>query len=213
MCLANGLPLLAFPSAILKALNLQSGPGEKIIRVFRQIGTKQENSGIFQEHERHHKWLIVIGALKLLKGFVCVLLGFGALRLLHKDLVSLVTHWVVLDLHFDPESHFVGLLLTKTALIGPHQLRLISAAIFAYAALDFIEGTGLVLEKVWAEYVTLIFSTAFLPWEIYELIRRISWFKIGLALTNVLMVIYLLWVVQEQARRRMHHRLAKNAGS
>lgn len=173
---------------------------------------KQPDRGTSRKQVQHHQWLVIIGALKLLKGFLCILLGFGALRLLHKDLVDMVTHWVVLDLHFDPESHFVGLLLTKTALIGPHQLRLISAAIFAYAALDLIEGTGLVLEKVWAEYVTLIISAAFLPWEIYELIRRVTWFKVGLALANVLMVLYLLWVVQEQARRRMLRRTEKQAG-
>jgi uncharacterized membrane protein (DUF2068 family) len=167
---------------------------------------KQTDTGAPGAHEKHHQWLIIIGVLKLLKGLLCILLGFGALRLLHKDLVDIVTHWVVLDLHFDPESHFVGLLLTKTALIGPHQLRLISAAIFAYAALDLIEGTGLVLEKVWAEYVTLTLSAAFLPWEIYELIRKVTWFKIGLALANVLMLLYLLWVVQEQARQRMLRR-------
>lgn len=172
---------------------------------------KQPDTGTPEGQETHHQWLVIIGVLKLLKAFFCVLLGFGALRLLHKDLVDIVTHWVVLDLHFDPESHFVGLLLTKTALIGPHQLRLISVAIFAYAALDFIEGTGLVLEKVWAEYVTLIISTAFLPWEIYELYLRVTWFKIGLALANVLMVLYLIWIVQEQARRRMHRHRVKRA--
>lgn len=176
----------------------------------KQTGN-QQSTETPEELEKHHKWLVVIGALKLLKGFGCVLLGFGALRLLHKDLVDIVTHWVVLDLHFDPESHFVTYLLTRTALIGPHQLKLISAAIFAYAALDLIEGSGLVLEKVWAEYITLICSSAFLPWEFYELVRKVTWFKIGLAVANALMVLYLLWVVEEQARRRMLLRMKKKS--
>jgi uncharacterized membrane protein (DUF2068 family) len=187
------------------------GPGESIIGLFMHRASKQADTESPNDQADHHQWLVIIGALKLLKGFFCILLGFGALRLLHKDLVDIVTHWVVLDLHFDPESHFIGLLLTKAALIGPHQLRLISAAIFAYAALDLIEGTGLVLEKVWAEYVTLTISIAFLPWEIYELIRKVTWFKVGLALANMLMVLYLLWIVQEQAKRRRLRRLGQRA--
>ena len=39
------------------------------------------------------------------------------------------------------------MLLEKSALLNPHRLKEISFAIFLYAALDIIEGTGLVLEK------------------------------------------------------------------
>lgn len=159
--------------------------------------------------DQQHKWLVLIGVLKLFKGLFCILLGFGALRLLHQDLVDLVTHWTVLDLHFDPEGHLVSVLLGWAERIGPHQIRLISAAIFVYALLDLVEGVGLVLEKVWAEYVTLVFSAAFLPWEFYKLIRHITWFKVGLAFANTLIVVYLLWVVQEQTRRRMRARADK----
>ena len=51
-------------------------------------------------------------------------------------------------MRFNPEGHFVNLVLEKVAMIDPHRLREISAAIFAIAALDIIEGTGLVLEQV-----------------------------------------------------------------
>ena len=54
-----------------------------------------------------------------------------------------------------PENRFVNVLLEKSALLSPHRLKEISFAIFLYAALDIIEGTGLVLEKAWAEYFTL----------------------------------------------------------
>jgi len=49
-------------------------------------------------------------------------------------------------------------------MIDPRRLRVISAAIFAIATLDIIEGTGLVLEQAWAEFVTLILTASFLPW-------------------------------------------------
>src|ERR1700733_12962735 len=97
--------------------------------------------------------IIAIGIFKLLQAALFILLGIGAIRLLHKDLMSVADHFI-LAMRFNPESHFVNLILEKVATIAPRRLRQISAVIFAVAALDIIEGTGLVLERVWAEFVT-----------------------------------------------------------
>lgn len=165
-----------------------------------------------ERHEEHKdKWLVLIGVLKILKGFGLVLLGVGALRLLHRDLVAFLNHWIVVVLRFDPESHLVNFILTKAALINTHDLRMLSLGIFIYASLELIEGTGLALEKVWAEYVTLVFTIAFLPWEIYELARHFTLFKVGLVTVNLLIVLYLLWLVQEQARRRVQRMVRRKA--
>jgi uncharacterized membrane protein (DUF2068 family) len=144
---------------------------------------------------------VLIGVLKLLKALLFILLGFGALRLLHKDLVDVLTHLIV-ALRFDPENHFVNLVLEKVALISPHRLRQISIAIFCYAGLDIIEGTGLALEKPWAEYLTLILTASFLPWELFEIIRHITWLKVVLLVLNTVVVIYLVFHVQGRMKAR-----------
>jgi uncharacterized membrane protein (DUF2068 family) len=149
----------------------------------------------------HSRWLVLIGVLKLFKALLFILLGVGALRLLHKDLVDVLTRLIV-DLRFDPENHFVNLVLERVAMINPHRLREISIAIFCYAALDIIEGTGLALEKTWAEYLTLILTASFLPWELFEILRHVTWLKIILLLVNVLVVIYLIFHVQGRMRAR-----------
>jgi uncharacterized membrane protein (DUF2068 family) len=150
------------------------------------------------------RWVIAIGVLKLVKAVLFILLGIGAIKLLHKDLVDEVTHFIV-DLRFDPEGRFVNLILEKVALINPHRLRLISLAIFAYAALDIIEGTGLVLRKTWAEYVTLILTASFLPWEMFEIFHHVTWLKIVLTLLNIAVVVYLAFYVQMTVRQRREH--------
>lgn len=159
---------------------------------------------------QHHRWLIFIGAFKLFEAAAYTLLGVGALHLLHRDLVEVVNHWIVVDLRFNPESHFVNLILNKTALINPHRLKLISAGIFGSALLNIIEGVGLLLQKAWAEYVTLVLTAAFLPWEFFELLRHFTGFKVGLLALNALLVLYLLWVVQKQARHRAHRMRSRN---
>jgi uncharacterized membrane protein (DUF2068 family) len=147
------------------------------------------------------RWIIAIGVWKLLEGALFIVLGIGALRLLHKDLVDVVTRFVV-DIGRDPEGHFVSLILDKVALIDPHRLKQISLAIFAAAGLHFLEGIGLVLRKVWAEYVTLILTASFLPWELFEIIRHVTWIRIVLMLLNIAVVIFLVFYVQMSVRKR-----------
>ncbi len=148
--------------------------------------------------QRHNRWLIAIGVLKLLKGVLFVSMGFGIIRLLHKDIGDLLLRATV-AFRFDPENRFVNLLLEKAELLSPRRLKEISLGIFLYAVLDFIEGSGLVLEKVWAEYFTLILTASFLPWELYKILLRPSWLKAALTLLNLLVVLYLGFVVQRRS--------------
>ena len=154
------------------------------------------------------RWIIAIGVMHLFKSVLFLLLGIGAVRLLHKDLVDVVTRFIE-SLRFDTDGPLVSLLLDKVAMIDPHRLKEISIAIFAYAVIDAIEGTGLVMRKAWAEYVTLILTASFLPWEFFEILRHVTWIKIVLTVINILVVLYLAYHVQRRARQ--HRQLRKNA--
>jgi uncharacterized membrane protein (DUF2068 family) len=112
-------------------------------------------------------------------------------------------------MRFNPEGRFVSLFLDKVALIDPHRLKQISAVVFSIAALDIIEGTGLVLERVWAEYVTLVLTASFLPWEFFEILRHATWIRVVLLLINLAVVAYLLYYVKVRIRQRRERR---NAG-
>jgi uncharacterized membrane protein (DUF2068 family) len=140
-------------------------------------------------------WLI--GLFKLSKSLFFFCLGIGALHFLHKDLGDEVLR-LATALKFDPESRFVSVMLDKVDLIDAHRLRQISLATFAYSALALTEGIGLMLEKVWAEYLTLILTISFLPWELYELARRPDWFRLGLLLINLAVLAYIIWLLQRK---------------
>jgi uncharacterized membrane protein (DUF2068 family) len=156
-------------------------------------------------HHTRDRGILLIGGFKLLKGVLFILLGIGALKLVHRDIVDMLTRWLI-DWHFDPESRFVNLILDKAALIDAHRLKQISIAIFCYAGLDFIEGVGLVLEKTWAEFLTLILTASFLPWEFFEILRHPTWVKGILTLVNILVVAYLVFYVQRNLRLRAERR-------
>jgi uncharacterized membrane protein (DUF2068 family) len=145
----------------------------------------------------HDRGLLLIGLFKLAKAIFFFGIGVGAIHLLHKDLEDEVMR-LALKFRFDPESRFVSLLLNKVDLIDAHRLRQISVATFGYSALALTEGVGLLLEKVWAEYLTLILTISFLPWELYELARRPDWFRLSLLLINLAVLWYLVWLLRRK---------------
>lgn len=135
--------------------------------------------------------ILLIGIFKLLKGLLLVAVGIGALKLLHKDLATLVNYWVDI-LRVDPENRFVHRILAKILPITPKQLKEISAGTFFYAGLLLTEGVGLLMRKHWAEYFTVITTAALLPLEIYELIRHFTAAKVFVLVVNAAIVVYLV---------------------
>jgi uncharacterized membrane protein (DUF2068 family) len=155
----------------------------------------------------HDRWIMLIGAFKLAQALLFVLLGIGAIRLLHRDLVGITEHFIYQLRFINPEGRLVNLILVRVGMIDPHRLRQISAAIFVIASMDALEGMGLVLEQAWAEYVTLILTASLLPLELWELVKRLTWMKVGLIVINLAVVAYLLFYV----RMRMRERRARRA--
>ena len=158
---------------------------------------QSQSSPRHKSHKHHDRGLLLIGLFKLAKSIFFFCIGMGAIHLLHKDLGDEVMR-VATALKFDPENRFVTLLLDKVDLIDIHRLKMISAGTFAYSVVALTEGVGLVLEKVWAEYLTLTLTISFLPWELYELVRRPNWYRLSLLLINLAVLIYLVWLLRRK---------------
>lgn len=155
----------------------------------------------------HNRWLVLIALYKLIQAALFIAIGVGALRLLHKDIGDLFA--TLADrLRFNPEARIIHFILEKASLINDPLLRRIGAAAFFYAGLGAAEGIGLYLEKAWGEVLTLVITASFLPWEGFEMVRRVTWFRVGLLLINAAVFIYLLKLVAEQRRLRRGHRRA-----
>ena len=143
------------------------------------------------EKRSHGRGLRIIAAFKLLKALALLALGIGALRLLHKDVATVVEHWINV-FRVDPHNHFIDLLLAKLSILDDRRLKELSIGTFIYSAVFFTEGIGLALNKRWAEYFTIITTSSLLPLEVYELAKHASIGK-GVALViNLAVVVYLI---------------------
>ena len=153
------------------------------------------------EKAAHGKGLKLIAAFKLLKAFVLIGVGVGALKLLHKDVAGIVEHWVNV-FQVDPRNHYIDLLLDRLAILDDRRLKELSVGTFVYAGIFLIEGVGLALHKRWAEYFTIITTSSFLPIEIYELIRRVSIGRSLALVINLAVVAYLIYELRRFPKQR-----------
>jgi uncharacterized membrane protein (DUF2068 family) len=149
---------------------------------------------------RRNTGLILIAAFKLAQAVLFMAVGVGALRLVGKD-VGDELQWFVDHLRFNTEPRLVNFLLEKADILNDTMLRRIGAVVFFYAGLDLVEGTGLYLEKVWAEYLTLVITASFLPLEVFEVFRRITIIRVSLLLVNALVFFYLIKLVAARGKR------------
>jgi uncharacterized membrane protein (DUF2068 family) len=88
----------------------------------------------------------------------------------------------------------VQLLLRLLFYIGNFShVNVVAIAAIAYALLEGTEGVGLAMRRRWAEYLTVIATGLLIPYEVYEVIRHVTLFKVGALLLNLAVVGYLAY--------------------
>ena len=92
----------------------------------------------------------------------------------------------------DPDNRYVHGMVAKVFRVAPKQLRELSAGTFLYSGIFLVEGVGLLKRKHWAEYMTVISTSLFIPLEVYELWMRLTWTRGAVLAINILTVWYLV---------------------
>jgi uncharacterized membrane protein (DUF2068 family) len=163
--------------------------------------TDHENRSAGGGKRHHQKTLLAIAIFKWSKGVLLVLLAFGMFKLLHHD-VGAMLESLANKLRVDPENRYLAAALAKLNLVNDGKLEKLGGITFAYGALLLTEGTGLYLEKRWAEFLTVIATGCFIPLEVYELFVSVSVVKCVLLLLNVGIVIILIVTLRRQPAKR-----------
>jgi uncharacterized membrane protein (DUF2068 family) len=139
-------------------------------------------------------WLRLIAFFKVLKATLLVAAGIGALGLLNPETAKAITRWAT-ALAADRHYHLLDTLVTYVVDVDERTLRLLSIGSFLYAMLFYTEGFGLFFDRLWAEYLTIATTAGLIPFEVFELSRRITPLKIQVLVANLLIVAYLVWRV------------------
>src|ERR1700726_464479 len=139
----------------------------------------------------------LIALFKLLKAAMLIAVGMSALHLLHKDVASIVEHWVRV-LGLDPGNRYVDRALQKVADLTPQKIKSLGVVSFIYAGLFLTEGIGLWLVKRWAEWFSVIITTSLVPVEVYEIYRHPHPIKILVLILNIAVVGYLVYRIRSE---------------
>lgn len=127
--------------------------------------------------------LRLIAAFRLSKAALLIAAGIELLRPIH------LPEWI---------ARFPRAMAFADKLADPHREHLLSAAAFAYAALFLTEGLGLWMEKRWAEYLTIVATASFLPFEVYETVKKVTALRVAILAVNVAILVYLIWRVRHR---------------
>ena len=138
-----------------------------------------------------------IAVFKLLKAILMIAVGVGTLKLLHRDVASVLEHWVTM-LGLDPGNEYINRLLEKAANLSPNKIKGLGIVSFIYAGLFLTEGIGLWLVKHWAEWFTIIITSSLVPFEVYEIHRHPTPIKMLVLVINVAVVGYLLYRIRSE---------------
>ena len=141
-------------------------------------------------------WLRTIAVFKLVKATLLVAGGCAALGLLEPRTAHAITHWAM-ELAADRHSHVLDMLITRVVDVDERTLRVLSVGSFLYSLLFYVEGVGLLYDKPWAEYLTIFTTAGLIPFELYELSRRVTIVKTAVLVANVAIVAYLAWRVSQ----------------
>ena len=142
------------------------------------------------------------------KGVLVVAAGFSLFAFVHGD-VSAFLEQLVAQLHFNPAKHFPKIFAMLSSGLSDAHLRLLALLAALYSSMRFIEAYGLWFGKSWAEWFALVSCSVYLPIEVYELAKGVSWIKIGLVAVNLAIVFYMAYVLRN---KRTAHRLLKESG-
>lgn len=146
------------------------------------------------EQHRRLTALRAVASLELGKGVVVLLLGFGAVSLVHKDAWD-VAEAVLRFLRVNPDHHhYAQVFLNLADNVTDAKLWAMAAGAAAYSVVRFVEAYGLWRARTWAEWFALISGALYVPFEAYELARRPTPIHVAVLLINLGIVFYMLYL-------------------
>lgn len=132
-----------------------------------------------------------IGSYKLLKAVLALIGGLLLLRLMHRDLPAIALEWMS-KLRIEPQSELGQLILHRLLSIKGRSLGWLAIGLFAYIPVACAEGIGLMLRKVWAEWLTLGITCLMIPLEAWEVAQRLTWLRVLILFLNLCVLVYLI---------------------
>jgi uncharacterized membrane protein (DUF2068 family) len=152
-------------------------------------------------HRAQKNLLRAVASFEFIKGVFVLLIGVAAILLVHKD-AWLMAESLLALLHISTDRHSAQLFLDFSDNVTDARLWTAAQLAFAYSGLRFAEAYGLWNQRTWAEWLSFVSGTLFLPLEIVGLMRGVTLFRSAVFLINIAIVLYMFFLLREGRQRR-----------
>ena len=173
---------------------------------------------MFSMHPRIHdpghvKGVRTVATVEFAKGIIVVLACLGVFSMRHKDIWG-VTESFLEFFHLNPHHHlhFVGVFVALMHRVSAVRLWKIATVAAVYVILRFVEAYGLWHVRPWAEWLAFASGAIYIPFEAADLWRRPTWFRLLVIVVNVGIVLYMLMLRLEAAKKHGAARHSAQSG-
>jgi len=135
--------------------------------------------------------LRAVAALEATKGALVLLLGFGVLSLIHKNLDDVAERLTEI-LHINPAGKLSNVFFNLANHATDKTLWVLAIGALVYATVRAIESFGLWRGREWAQWFALLSGALYLPGEVYSLLQHPSGLKWGVLVTNAVVVMFMV---------------------
>ena len=158
------------------------------------MSTAHDIAACGEDHD-HRRGLRTVAMLEATKGVLVLLAAFGFAEIIHRNIdLEDAAQNLLYILHIDPDRRISHALMHAAGRMMDADLLTVLAIAFVYSSLRFIESYGLWQQRVWAEWLAIISGAIYLPYELYNLIRRPTIVHWVILLINIFVVVYIAWV-------------------
>ncbi len=149
--------------------------------------------------------LHIVALFEGAKGTLVLIAGFGLLTLVHRDLHQIAEE-LVKRFQMNPAHHYPKIFIDAATHVTDARLWVLSASAIIYATVRFVEAYGLWRRQPWAEWFAVLTGGIYIPIEIYELLKGVTWAKVVVLVVNMGIVGYLSYVlITTRNNRKIYH--------
>jgi uncharacterized membrane protein (DUF2068 family) len=147
------------------------------------------------------KTLRAVALFEAAKGVLVLVGGFGLLSLGPKAIQQFAYHLIAHG-HLNPAAHYPRIFIKLLDQATNTHLLFIAAGAVVYSIVRFVEAYGLWHGRRWAEWFAALSGAIYVPFEIMELNRQLSWLGFIALFMNVVIVGVMLYLVSHSNGKR-----------
>jgi uncharacterized membrane protein (DUF2068 family) len=156
-----------------------------------------------KKNEGSKRGLHIVAVFEAIKGLLVLLVGFGLLTFLHKDIHS-AAEQLVAHFHLNPARHYPQIFIDAASHMTDRRLLAMAVSALLYSVVRFAEAFGLWRQRQWAEWFALLTGGMYIPVELYENLRGVTWPKVTVLTVNAAIGIYMAYVLYRSRQKRKY---------